>query len=445
MTHSQTNPSKIAILGGGISGLSLAWFLKKKFEEKINISIFEARQKLGGWIQTEQIDQFLFETGPRSLRGSKETLELCRELSLELIEADPSSKKRFLYIDKRLQEIPSSLVSFALNPLTRKVFFALLKESFISKGDLEEESIAAFFDRRLGENIRKRFVDPFISGIYAGDAELLSMPSCLPSLWQDEKKFGSLVKAALSRIFEKKAEGIFSLKQGLGNLIASLESRLSARICLNTPIQRIEFLQANAKLHFKNGNTEIFDRIFSTISASSLASLIDPSLNIFSLLKKSRSAGIATVNLGFDRSVLNKAGFGYLIPKTEGESILGTVFDSQVFPQQNKAKNETRMTVMLGGARNPDLLNLSDLQLENLARQAIAKHLGIFQKPKALLIRRHINAIAQYHLGHHAWLTDLQKELKKIPLLSLIGNSYYGVSVNDCVKMAKKLADESIF
>lgn len=445
MTHTATKKVKVAILGGGISGLSLAFFLHKKFGESIDLALFEAKENLGGSVQTKHAKDFMFETGPKSFRcqSSDEILNLCHEIgfSKELIFAQKSAQNRFLFIDQKLQRFPSNPLTFAMHPLTRPLFWRLLGEGFKANGQEEDESVASFFERRLGRSIVNRFVDPMVTGIFAGDPHKLSMKSCFPVFWEDEKKYGSLILGFLIRSFSQtqKKSSLTNFKQGLSSIIQRLHQQLSKQVHLSSPIRSIEFKEKEISITFANHTTQKFDKVISTLPSSALAEIL-PSSVLKTLLLKGDATSIVSVHLGFKTNVLNYQGFGYLIPFYEKEPILGTVFDSQVFPEHNRSF-KTRLTVMMGGVRRCDLLSLSEKKLEDIALNSLRRHLHISQKPEVSVITKAAGCIPQYLVGHSQWVNCIEAELSKTPHLSLIGNSYYGVSLTECVKKAKFLAE----
>jgi oxygen-dependent protoporphyrinogen oxidase len=219
------------ILGGGISGLALAWYLKKKYQETIHLTIIEKSSRAGGWIRSIQQQGFLFEEGPRSCRtkgAGIATLELIEELGLEneVIAASPHAKKRYLYTGKQLRCLPQGIISSLFSPLTRGILPALWKEWRKAPEKCEDESIYDFFARRFSPEIAEQFIDPMVAGIYAGDIRQLSLRSCFPQLHRWEQEYGSLTKGMFfdrSRSKEihspfvqaMKSAPIFSFKNGM--------------------------------------------------------------------------------------------------------------------------------------------------------------------------------------------------------------------------------------
>ncbi len=221
----------IAILGAGISGLATAWFLRHQFGPDIHLTLIEKNQQVGGWIQTCQIDNFLFEQGPRSCRtkgAGRETLALIESLSLQnqILTPHTDAQVRYIYQGKRLQRLPSRLWEIPFNPLTYNWLSAFWQDWRMSKSQQEDESIQSFFSRRLGKSWSENLIEPIVLGIYAGDYRKLSIRSCFPLFDQWEREHGSLLRGAWyhqpqtlpQSPFIKKtcSSPLFSFREGMG-------------------------------------------------------------------------------------------------------------------------------------------------------------------------------------------------------------------------------------
>lgn len=377
---------KIAILGAGISGLSCAYYLKKKYGNSIDLTIFEKEKRLGGLIQTRCLDGFLFEGGPRSIRlqDGEATLKLIHDLGLQDQLLYASSKTRYLLCNGKLEKM------FSL-PMLRGVLPGILRAFFIRTETAEDESVHSFFSRKFSPLIADRFIDPMIKGIYAGDSRQLSVKACFPQA---------------PALFGKK--GIFTLKGGLGELIKKLGQVLEKEIQLGV----------KAKL-------EGFDQVISTLPAYALAEYF-PGTRFQKLLNSIPFATVSVVHLGYHSKVLKKEGFGYLVPSSEKEKVLGVIFDSSVFPEQNPGV--TSLTVMIGGMEG---------NLEEIAKDALKRHLGISVNPDVCYSYSIPRAIPQYPVGYLSLLEEINKEN---PNIFLLGTSFHGVSVNKAIAAAKKLS-----
>ena len=447
---------KIAVIGAGISGLSAAFLLSKHLEGKASICVYEKQAQGGGWIKTQKENDYLFELGPRGFRpkgNGEATIRLVKALGIEgeLIGADLSAKKRFLYWNKHLHAVPSSLLSFFTSPLTKGVLSALLKEFRVPRTTHIDESIESFVKRRFGSDILQRFVAPLVSGIYAGDPRELSVRSCLPYFWNMEQQYGSLTKAGLTSFikgfFQAKSETTYwnqfpllSFKSGMQTLVDSLALKLKGKIHYSKGLESISSQpDGSLRLQFTDFSNESVDDVLLALPADRLAGLFDKQLDLplFTSL-----SGIAGVSLGFKDSVLPCKGFGHLVPPGQGENVLGMVWDSDVFPEQNMHSQETRITAMLGGSLHLDLLEKSDSDLTEITLRALHEHLGVRQKPDCIKLWRAKQAIPQYLFDHHNSVSKLESKLLDFhPRVRLLGNAYFGVGVNDCVARSEQVVN----
>jgi oxygen-dependent protoporphyrinogen oxidase len=442
---------RVAILGAGISGLALGWSLKQCYGTAISLSIYEKSQRPGGWIKSSYVDGFLFEEGPRSCRSraaGAATLALIESLGMasEVVMASAAAKQRYLYHQGRLCAIPGFL-GMPFSPLMRGVLPALCKEWRQPPGMQDDESIYDFVSRRFTQKVAERLADPMTAGIYAGDIRQLSMRSCFPQLFQWEQQYGSVTGGMfrtrkdvlpVTPFVEKvqRESSIFSLRHGMESLVTALATQLKNDLKLQTPVDSIEIKEGNIWLRTAAAGQQEFDRVFCALPASETLKLFG------SLLKKSYifpAASVATVGMGWKATVLDKQGFGYLVPSREKQDVLGVVFDSAVFPQQSGYKQETRLTAMLGGAQRPEIAGLAVDEIKSLVMCSLRNHLGIKQEPDVWHLNVAKEAIPQYLVGHAAAVQRLKQDIAKLsPYISLIGSAWHGVAVNDCIAEAAK-------
>jgi len=445
---------RLAILGGGMSGLTLAWFLKRRFGERIDLILLEKNAWPGGWTRTIHHDGFLFEKGPRGCRpkGSGiETLKLIEQLHLEneVIVADRASCRRYIWIHRKLRSFPTGVFSFFTSPLARGMIPALIRDLRTLPTEKEDESIYQFISRRFSRDIAEKLVDPLVLGIFAGDIRKLSIRSCFPLLHLWEQAYGSVLKGFLARkkssasspfIRNVQKHPLFSLKKGMQSLVNELAKRLHNDLHLSSEVQALRCRKKAVDIALSNGSVLEADHVFSTIPAYALASIV-PSHE--PRLTEIPWASLAVVNLGYHRSLLLKKGFGYLIPSSEKEQVLGVVWDSSIFPQQNHIPEETRLTVMIGGRHMQHVDTCHEQELVAIARSAVSDHLGIENAPDAISVTVSQSAIPQYLVGHAQRIRELEMAFAHLfPRITLSGNSFQGVSVNDCVANSKYLEEK---
>lgn len=455
-------PFKIAILGAGLAGVATAFFLRQYGGKDLSITCIEKSGRPGGWVHTDTADGFLFEQGPRSCRSGaagQSVLELVRALGLEdeWLPSRKQAQNRYLYYRGKLQAVPNRLHQALFSPLCRGWAKALWRDWNAAPAHTADETIESFFTRHLGASWSNRLIDPLVSGIYAGDPARLSIQSCFPNLYQSEKKWGSLLKGTLAStkkplacssdpwIEQALKTPIFSFVKGMERLIHKTVETGSFELLLNTPLATIQSDNAGVSLLLENGKTLEADLLVSALPARSLAPLLPShSSEISSLLRSIPYATVLVVNVGYRKKVLEQQGFGYLVPYSEGERILGCTWDSCIFPEQNEP-DEQRLTMMLGGTRSPWAETLDFSEAEKIALDALERHLHITAAPAIVQTNRAFQAIAQYEVGHLDKVNLIKTSIASIfPRLLLTGSSFEGVSLNEVVFHAKKTAFECI-
>lgn len=434
----QVNKRQVIILGGGISGLSLRYHLSQQSLESV---LLEKNARLGGLIASQNAGGFFFERGPRTFKASKShaLLKLICELGLEkeILVSRKQSARRYIWKEGHLH--PLSLRS----PLVRKLLPALWKERK-QKPLIGDETIFNFAKRRMGLFATETFFDPMALGIYAGDIRKLSVSSCFPK-WKDtEQTYGSLTKGFLSK--KKKppfpyptgmrSSSLFTLKEGVQSLVSTLEAKGIGEIHLETPAETVSFEGGKVVVE-SQGKTWEADHLYCALSASGAMQLTqswDP--DIVSFFHSLESVSLSVVQLGFSSRVLKEEGFGYLIPSSEGEIILGVIFDSSVFPLQNQREEETRLTVMMGGAHHPHVHQMEDAEKIIAAVKGIQKHLDIGDQPTWTNVIDYPHAIPQLTVGHRERVKTFREAVRdKYPQVTFLGNYLDGVAINDCVQV----------
>ncbi len=319
----------------------------------------------------------------------------------------------------------------------------------------KEESVQTFFERRLSLEWVERLVDPFISGIYAGDCRQLSLKSCFPLLHEWEQKRGSLLRGAWGHrpaaqsknpkslfVQEMQRFPLFSFKKGMESLPQALALRLRESLRCNQTAGRLIFREKGAELFLESGEKLEADWMISTLPSFALSPLLASYPEVSASLRQLRYATVLIVNLGFRSSVLPMRGFGYLIPSCAGSPVLGCIWDSSLFPQQNQREQQTRLTVMLGGMHHPEVGEIPEQTGVEWALKALREHLNISCSPDVVQVKRAQAAIPQYELGYETWKRGLQEKLGRLSSSFILsGSGFTGVSINDCVAEARKNAE----
>lgn len=438
---------KIGIIGGGISGLVAAFLLKRK---GLEVSLFEKRTRVGGNVQSVKIDDFLIEQGPNSLLKSPRLIDLIKDLELEseVLASEPTAKKRYVLREGKLKSLPMSVLKMAANDyFSWRAKLRLLKEPFIKTKSSETESIAEFFERRLGREVLEKAADPFIAGIYAGKPENLSIKAAFPRLYELENNFGSLLIGSLrskSEPTDKNFPRTFSFKNGVQTLTEKLAESLGERIKLATEVLEIS-KRADGKWSVKTDSSEeVFDDLIVAATAESAANLIENlDENLSAKLREIYYPPVVMVYFGVKKDSLETDldGFGFLIPSREKRQILGTIWNSAVFTGR-APEGYHLLTTFVGGARNAELFEKTDEELFEIVSGELGDILGLREKPKFTHIKRWRKAIPQYEIGYEKIEQAIETFENQYQGIHFCSNFYKGISVGDCVKNAYALAEK---
>ncbi|KAK2156901.1 hypothetical protein LSH36_202g03036 [Paralvinella palmiformis] len=437
----------------------------------MKILLLESSNRLGGWIQTSQFDDgTVFEHGPRNMRASGKSavnsLKLVEDLGLEndiiaVPKSHPAAKKRFLYVNKTISALPSGPLGLITKqpPFSKPLALLAWKEPFKRGTPLHDESVYDFFCRLFDKELAEYAADPLCRGIYAGDCRKLSVKSCFPEVFNLEQKYGSLIRGSLlmdrdktvptGLVKKSKDEkwSLWTLRHGLSQITRAIVDVLNSddrfEILIGVKCEKVDFLGPTAKIQYKGKQVEV-DHVLSSVPSRNLASIIeDQHSRLATDLRKIPTVSCGVVNLEFEDFKLQLEGFGHLVPSSEPSKVLGMLYESCVFPEHNRKDGRaTRLTCMLGGAwfeeyfGNPDNCDL-DL-LGEVAVTAVKQQLRVDMRPSRIIIRLQKNCIPQYHVGHCDIMEKLDTYIgeHKLPL-TLVGASYRGASVNDCISNAK--------
>ncbi len=452
----------IAIVGAGISGLSLGVELLRR--ERTS-QLFEAAPRAGGTIRTTQRDGFLTESGPNGFLDREETTRALVEalgLTAALRPAAPSVKRRFVFTRGKLREVPSKPPAFLasdLVPLGTKLRMALEPFSGRAK-EGEDESVARFARRHLGANAAAVLVDAMQSGIFAGDPEQLSLRATFPRMAELEKEHRSLVLAMIRLQKARKAQGapavdvagpsgaLCSFEGGLETLVRAAAQRLGPALQLGTRLTALVPSGSGWGLQLEHGGKVREERARTLVLATpayAAAPLLQPfAPELAAELEGIAYAKVAAVHVGYAPGALRvpAEGFGFLVPHVEGRKVMGVIYVSSIFPWR-APKQHLLLTCMVGGARNPERVDLDDEALLALVKEELALTLGLTARPLFHTVDRWQRGIPQYNLGHLERVARIRALAAKLPApLHLTGNAYDGVGLNDCIKASAKLAAE---
>lgn len=449
----------IAIIGGGISGLSVLHFVKTRRPE-LSVQLYEADSRLGGTIGTDTVDGHSFDWGPNGFLDREPlTLQLCSELGLDevLKRANANISKRFILRGGRLREVPMSPLKFmAADILSVKGRLRIVKEPFARPGTDDDESIYDFASRRIGREAAEYLVQPMVSGVFGGLADRLSLKACFPVMHEMESQYGSLFKAMLAKVkaarkSRKKTGGpagpggwLTSFQGGLYRLVERFNELYGDYTETNTPVDSVTRDDTSYRLEVAGREPILARDVVLAVPAFRAAGLMaGVSKGLAEQLALIPYAPIAVVCLGFDREAVAHPleGFGFLVPSKEGRDILGSIWTSSIFADR-APDGQVQFRTMLGGDGNHDVVDMTDGELCSRACNDLRNIVGLRADPRVTRVYRWQRGIPQFVIGHRSRMKRIEEELSHLGNIHLAGNAYYGIGLNDCVKQALRVVQE---
>ncbi|MEO6001933.1 MAG: protoporphyrinogen oxidase [Opitutus sp.] len=443
--------TRVAILGAGITGLTATWRLH---QAGLKVTVFEKSGHVGGAIGAVRSDGWLHERGPNSLlEGSAQVTSLIDSLGLtsRKLYAASAAKRRYVIRNGRLVPLPSTPFGFIGTPLfSWRAKFGLLGEPWRPRSrPMDEETVAEFVVRRLGQEFLDYAINPFVGGVYAGDPARLSVRHAFPKLHALEQEHGSLIRGAIRR---RNSSGgpkgqMFSFPLGLGELPGAIGNRLGDAIRLRHAVLGIRRRTDDWQITYEiNGEqrVESFDAVVCALPANGLAALTFdgvPAAKELTNLSAIEQPPVASIFMGYRREDVSHPldGFGLLAPAVEQRNILGTLFSSTLFP--GRAPNGfVGLTSFVGGMRNPALIQLDDAALVALVHKELCHLLGARAAPVYTHVQRCPRAIPQYAVGYQHFHRIMSQLEASAPGLFIGGNCRDGISLSNCIASGERLA-----
>jgi oxygen-dependent protoporphyrinogen oxidase len=449
---------RVAIVGGGITGLAAAWRVRERVPDA-TVTVFESQANPGGQIGTLRRDGFTIERGPNGLFDAKPAgVQLARDLGLGdrlVAGSEESRRNRYLFTGDRLHRLPSSPLGIVTNPvLSLRGRLSLMAEPLRRRRRTTgDESIHAFAVRRFGREAAERLIDGVVTGIYAGDPEQLSVASCFPRLVAAEAEAGSVLRGFLRQRKRKAAEAkavglpppgpqrLWSFAGGLAELIDSLAGRVNCQTCVT--VRSLTHDGREWTLHGDGRDAWMADVVVTALPPFEQASLlgdVDASLaGEFAAIPANR---VAVVALGFRREQVTgpQDGFGYLAPQREGRAVLGVQWCSSVFADR-APPGCVLWRALVGGVRRGELAERPDDELTRAVLDELRVTVGVTGEPVLTEIVRWPRAIPQYHVGHADRVERILALASRQPGLIVAGNGLHGVALADRADEAFRIAD----
>lgn len=443
----------VLVVGGGISGLVCAYALRRA---GIEAQLIEASSQPGGMIRSDNREGFLLELGPQSFSGTAVLRSLSADLGIadQIVQA-PAAAPRYVLINGALQAVPlnpPAMLSSSLLSLRTK--WNIARDAFGTTHPPEEdESVAAFVQRKFGAELLQRLVGPFVSGIYAGDPERLSLRAAFPQLHEAEESAGSVIRgmmrSARSRKGPRERPTLMSFRDGNGALVRALAANLGAALRVGEEVVGIGVRrERTVKFEVRtsaNGRDEtvLAERLVLATSADVAGTLLrDVNAAFEPVLAGIEYAPVAVVSLGYRREDVAHSlqGFGFLVPRSSGLQVLGTVWNSSLFPGRAPA-DHVLLTSFVGGATNPAAAALSAQELRDLVHREIAPLLQVRAAPVFSHVQVYRRALPQYNIGHTDRLRALERLRAETPGLFFVGNYLRGPAIGNCVELAMSTAE----
>jgi len=488
----QNSPRRIAVIGGGISGLAAAHRLVELLPQEATdeLVLFERGERLGGVLLTVHEDDYQVEqSADNFITTFPWGLDLCKRLGLadELVQTTPRFRHTFVVRGRRLSKLPDGFMMMAptrmwpmavtpiLSPLGK--LRAALEYFLPPRKDEADESMAVFVRRRLGREVFERLVEPLVSAVYAADMEKLSVLATLPRFREMERKHGSLIRAmrkARSAGVESKSQSgaryslFVTLRGGLSSLIDALAARLPPRaVRLSTKVERIEHAGwdkqsagpppshehdsgtggphvARYAVVLSDGRTERFDAVIVATGADAAAKLLQPAdVELGRLLGTIEHEGTAIVSMAFERDQVGHPldGMGFVVPAVENSPILAGSFSSRKYAHRAPEGKEL-IRVFVGGARHPELARMDAEELKPLVLGELSRLLGVRGEPIYGTVAHWPDTMPQYHVGHMDLVAAIRARVDALPGLALAGNAYQGVGIPHCIHTGEQAAEK---
>jgi protoporphyrinogen/coproporphyrinogen III oxidase len=464
---------KAAVLGGGLTGLSAAFYLRKYADERglpLELTVLEGTVRLGGKVNTLRRDGFVIERGPDSFLARKlPMIRLAEELGIEdqLTGTNPAAKNTYISRNGKLMPMPKGLTLGV--PTDEKLFLAnglvsdegkrrALEELHLPpKQGMDDESVGSFLERRFGEEMVERIFEPLLAGIHAGDLFKLGLEATFPQFAELERKYGSVIrgmtesadaaKNEMARTVVHAPSSVFlTFRNGLSTVIEALASSLrtsGSEIRLGANVVSIEKNgQSGYVLTMHDGSTLEADLVLSTLPAHQAAELLSPHLDV-SALEDIRYVSVANVVFGYDEAEFGEEldGSGFLVPRSEGRTITASTWTSAKWRHTAPA-GKRLVRCYVGRSGEEQNVELGDEQMTAKVRSDLEALMGLKAKPEFVEITRLRQSMPQYPVGHPGAIARLHGHLaERLPGLRATGAAFGGIGLPDCVEQGRQAAE----
>ncbi|WP_281976141.1 protoporphyrinogen oxidase [Halobacillus litoralis] len=451
-----TERKRVIVIGGGISGLTSAYYLQKEVREKgldYDVQLLESNESLGGKISTIQKDAFTIERGPDSFLARKESAgRLAREVGLGGDLVPNGTGQSYILVDGKLHKMPSGsfmgiptrirpfLFSGLFSPVGKlRAAMDLVKSKKTVEGD---QSLGLFFRRRLGNQVVENLIEPLLSGIYAGDIDRLSLQSTFPNFYDLEQEHGSLIKG-LRKTYpirtpkkgEKKPSMFRTLKHGLGSLVKAIEEQLEpGSIRTSIQVDHIEKKENGYHLLLSDGTVEEADAIIMATPHFAAQRMLSQ-YEFLETFKETNATSVANVAMAFDASAIKKDidGTGFVVSRNSDFRITACTWTHKKWPHSTP-EGKVLLRCYVGKPSDQEVVDMSDEEIQEIVLKDLNKTMDITAKPEFSVVTRWHDAMPQYKVGHKERLNEITEQMEKeLPGVYLAGGSYRGIGLPDCI------------
>ncbi|NJD30669.1 MAG: protoporphyrinogen oxidase [Gammaproteobacteria bacterium] len=436
---------RIGIVGAGLSGLATAFYLKR-FLPAAELIVFEAESRPGGKLYTQEVQGFRFEAGGNGFLTNKpDCLRLVEDAAGTelLLPSSDLARKRYIYTD-RLHRMPESPPLFAKSKLlTLPQKLRMLGEFLVpARRDDADESLREFGDRRLGPAFTSVFLDAMSAGIYGSTPDRISVKAAFPLVVALEREHGGLFRGMIARRKKEAGPGgvLTSTKAGISTMIRHLASAIEAEWRFGEAVHAVERVGPGFRVHGAKGATEVERLAICSTSDAASRMLADVDAELARRLATIQYSPIAVVGFGYRSLEEPLDGFGLLTTTSSKQPVLGVLWDSSIFPDRAPAGAKS-LRAMIGGQRNPELVDQDEAGLIRTARLGIVNTMGLDRDPDVTFVKRWDRGIPSYAPGHIANVDAMFARLETVPGLYLNSNAYRGIAMNDCARNGRELAE----
>ncbi|WP_114744053.1 protoporphyrinogen oxidase [Falsibacillus pallidus] len=447
---------KVAVIGGGMTGLAAAYYLQKTIKEKklpIEVVLIEASHRLGGKIQTVYKDGFVIERGPDSFLARKQSASrLAKEVGLEDKLVSNTAGRSYVMVNEKLHPMPEGAVMgipTKISPFITTGLFSVpgkmrAAADFVMPRSKEigDQSLGSFFRRRLGDEVVENLIEPLLSGIYAGDIDKLSLMSTFPQFYEVEQEHRSLIMGmkkttpAPTPNKNKKKKGMFlTFKSGLQSFVDEIEQQLDkGSVVKGVKVEGIEREEKGYHLQLSSGEELTVDSVIVTTPHHAVQSMFN-SLGFFDPLKSMPATSVATIAMAFPEEAIKRDidGTGFVVSRNSDYTITACTWTHKKWPHTTP-KGKVLLRCYVGRAGDEAVVDLSDEEIEQIVLDDLKKTMDISMKPEFSIVSRWKEAMPQYTVGHKERMQNIYRNIEnELPGVFVAGSSFEGLGLPDCI------------